>query len=106
MRAHGDAYAADLVPAALSRARRARVPVEAFGAKVERFLHKRARTSRDACRWPRRTERRPAGRRVDLADLDLIETELLGRLRDRLLDDGDALHFAGRPLEQARSGCS
>ena len=66
-----------LVPTALAAARLLLVPLEQLGALVERFLDERARHVRLlAVAGSAGTERRLAGRRVDPADLDLIDAEL------------------------------
>src|SRR4051812_10003069 len=99
VRAHGDSDTADLGTVPLSGARRALAPAKALGPQVERVSYERARGAPAFAIPLRGTEGRLAGRRVDLADLHLIEAELLGRLHDGLLHDRDALHFPGRPLE-------
>ena len=55
------------------------LPLEQLAALVERFLDERAGHVGLLAVGQRRTERRVAGRRVDLAELHLIDAELLAR---------------------------
>src|SRR5213592_1097925 len=77
-----DTDAADLRPVTLTGARLPLVPLEALGAAIERLLHEGARHVRALAVGPRRAVQRLAFRRIDPANRDLIEAELLRRLRD------------------------
>src|SRR6185436_9146036 len=104
IRTDRDADAAALgAAAALGRQRRLlRLPLEQVAALVERFPDEGAGHVGLLAVGQRGAERRVAGRGVDLADLDLVEPELLRRLRDDRLDDADALHAARRALRGLR----
>src|SRR6185312_891649 len=69
-------------------------------ALVERFPDERAGHVRLLAVGQRRTERRVAGGRVDLAQLDLIDAEFLRGLREDRLHDADALRPARRALRR------
>src|SRR3989442_14109087 len=82
----GDTDARDLAAAPLAVPLLALFPVELRRALVEGFPHERA-----GQRWllalrVRRAERGPSDRRVDLANLDLVDPELPGRLTDERLE--------------------
>src|SRR3954447_11444808 len=93
MRADRDTDAAHLVAVALPGTRHAVLPAEALGAAIECLFDERARRV-GAPAVPLGAEGCLAGGCVDLPHLELIDPELGRGLRDRLLDDGDALHLA------------
>ena len=98
VRAHRHTDAANLRPLTLAGACLALVPLEEVGAAIERLLDERARDVRAAPVGARRSIRRLALWRIDAANRDLIESELLGRLGDDRLHDAVGLHRPGRPL--------
>src|SRR4029079_17685072 len=102
IRADRDADAARLVALLARRGERrlALLPLEHVAALVERFPDERAGHVRLPAVGQRRTERRVAGGRVDLAQLDLIDAEFLRGLREDRLHDADALRPARRALRR------
>ena len=86
----------------LSGQRPALVPFEQLRAAIERLLHERARRMRARAVRPRRAVQRLAFRRIDPPNRDLIEAELLRRLRDDRLHDRVRLHRSRRPLLRPR----
>src|SRR6266850_1526681 len=102
VRADRDAAAAHPRAVAHAAARLALVPLEHLRALVERFLDEAAGRVRPVAARVRRAELRLARRRVDLADLDLIDTELACRPGHERFHQDDALHPARLALRAAR----
>src|SRR5262249_5155562 len=102
VRADGDADTTHLRSLTLSGARLPLLPLEQLGAAIDRLLDERAGGVAPAAAGTRRTVERLAFGRIDPAYRQLIEAELLRRLRDDRLDDCVGLHRTRRALLRSR----
>src|SRR4029453_15099134 len=102
LRADRDAAAAHFVALAHAASRFAFIPLEHLGALIKRLLDETTSGIGSIAACVSGTELRLAGRRVDLADLDLVDAELAWGFGDHRLHQHDSLHAARLALRPAR----
>src|SRR4030095_5822531 len=107
VRADRDAAAAHFVALAHAASRFAFIPLEHLGALIKRLLDETTSGIRSIAACVSGTELRLAGRRVDLADLDLVDATLARTLRDPRLHQPatlDASRVAARAWSRRVGG--